>query len=376
MKDEHRAEVQDGFMSGAIEIVVATIALGMGVDKSDIRHVYHYNLPKSLENYVQESGRAGRDGEVATCGILACDDDLTVLENFIFGATPAPTALKSLVEHVMLQGEEFSISRYDLSISKDIRPMVISTALTYLELEKVIIPKGPFYAGYRVQLLRDFEDVLAGHTPGRQHFLTKLFESAKQGRKWYTFDISESAREIGEEEGRARKAIRYLADIGDAIIQPSGLRHSYSLSRDTEHTVSSLTALLVERFEASEAGEIERLNLGVDLCESKECLQRQLVNYFGDKTEPCGRCGGCRGEHDGGPLPRSHRVEIDLEMAELIRSAHAEQHPALRQPRQLARFLCGLSSPATTRARLQRDERFGALAEVPFEEVLDQISAL
>ncbi|MEM6277952.1 MAG: ATP-dependent DNA helicase RecQ [Verrucomicrobiota bacterium] len=375
MKDEHRAEVQDGFMSGSIDIVVATIAFGMGIDKADIRHVYHYNLPKSLENYVQESGRAGRDGETSTCEILACADDLTVLENFIYGDTPSATALKSLVEHVLLQGQEFSISRYDLSVSKDIRPSVVSTALTYLELEKVILPRGPFYAGYRVQLLRDFDEVLAGHTPGRQHFLTKLFESADKGWKWHTFDMTESARATGESEERIRKALNYLADMGDAILQPSGLRHAYVLG-DTEHTVSSLTEMLVERFEASEAGEIERLNLVVDLCESDECLQQQLVRYFGDDCEPCGQCSVCTSENLGGPLPKSRRVEIDLEMAELIQKSFAEQHPALRQPRQLARFLCGITSPATSRARMQRDERFGALAEVPFEDVLDQISAL
>ncbi|MEM6277902.1 MAG: ATP-dependent DNA helicase RecQ [Verrucomicrobiota bacterium] len=375
MKDEHRAEVQDGFMSGSIDIVVATIAFGMGIDKADIRHVYHYNLPKSLENYVQESGRAGRDGETSTCEILACADDLTVLENFIYGDTPSATALKSLVEHVLLQGQEFSISRYDLSVSKDIRPSVVSTALTYLELEKVILPRGPFYAGYRVQLLRDFDDVLAGHTPGRQHFLTKLFETADTGRKWRTFDIIESARVTGETEERIRKALHYLADMGDAILQPSGLRHAYALG-DTEDTVATLTEMLVERFEASEAGEIERLNLVVDLCESSQCLQQQLVRYFGDETEPCGCCAVCTGKHTGGPLPESRRVEIDLEMAELIQKSYTEKHPALRQPRQLARFLCGITSPATSRARLQRDERFGALAEVPFEDVLDQISAL
>ncbi|MEM7602685.1 MAG: RecQ family ATP-dependent DNA helicase, partial [Verrucomicrobiota bacterium] len=376
MKDEHRAEVQDGFMSGSIEIVVATIAFGMGIDKSDIRHVYHYNLPKSLENYVQESGRAGRDGETATCNILACADDLTVLENFIFGDTPSSTALKSLVEHVMLQGNEFSVSRYDLSISRDIRPSVVSTALTYLELEQVIRPKGPFYGGYRVQLIRNFDDVLAGHTPGRQHFLQKLFETASKGRLWHTFDISNSAHELSEPEERVRKAINYLGDMGDAIVKPSGLRHAYALNPKTDHTVSSLTDMLVERFEASEQGEIERLGLVVDLCESTTCLQRQLVSYFGDESNDCGQCGVCTGEHHGGKLPRNRRVEIDLEMAAIIQETNKEGHAALRQPRQLARFLCGLSSPATTRARLQRDERFGVLAEVPFLDVLDHISAL
>ncbi|MDF1657171.1 MAG: RecQ family ATP-dependent DNA helicase [Verrucomicrobiales bacterium] len=376
MKDEHRAEVQDGFMSGTIGIVVATIAFGMGIDKSNIRHVYHYNLPKSLENYVQESGRAGRDGEIATCNILACADDLTVLENFIFGDTPSDTALKSLVEHVLLQGDTFSISRYDLSISRDIRPSVVSTALTYLELEKVIIPKGPFYGGYRVQLIRKFDEVLAGHTPGRQHFLTKLFETGKKGWRWHTFDIAASAHELGETEERVRKAINYLADMGDAIVQPSGLRHAYALASETHHTIASLTKMLVERFEASEAGEIERLGLVVDLCESGECIQRQLVHYFGEESEPCGQCGVCSGEHSRGSLPQSRRVEIDLEMAAVIQQTKLEGHPALRQPRQIARFLSGLSSPATTRARLQRDERFGSLAEVPFLDLLDHISAL
>ena len=375
MRDEHRAEVQDGFMGGNIAVVVATIAFGMGVDKADIRHVYHYNLPKSLENYVQESGRAGRDGAVSTCEILACADDLTVLENFIYGDTPSATAVKSLVEHVLLQGDQFSISRYDLSISRDMRPSVVSTALTYLELDGVIVPEGPFYGGYQVQLLRPLKDVLSGHSAERQVFLTRLFETGKKYRIWQRFTISESAEALGEPEDRIRRAIGYLADQGDAITKPDGLRHGYHLNPDGERSVASIAAGMIERFESREIGEIERLRLVLTLCETAQCIPQGLIDYFGESMDPCGTCSVCLGESTGAPLPASGRQPITHEHAEVVRLMKMERHPALRQSRQLARFLCGLSSPATTRARLNRDDRFGLLAEVPFFDVLTQIES-
>lgn len=100
MANEVRASVQDDFMSGRCDIIVATIAFGMGIDKSDIRAVYHFNLPKTLENYQQEIGRAGRDGLPSHCEMLTCADDLTILENFILGDTPEENALRHLVDHL------------------------------------------------------------------------------------------------------------------------------------------------------------------------------------------------------------------------------------------------------------------------------------
>ncbi|MEX2578787.1 MAG: RecQ family ATP-dependent DNA helicase [Verrucomicrobiales bacterium] len=376
MRDEHRAEVQDGFMGGTIDTVVATIAFGMGIDKADIRHVHHYNLPKSLENYVQESGRAGRDGEIATCGILACADDLTVLENFIYGDTPSPSAIKSLVEHVLLQGESFSISRYDLSQSRDMRPSVVTTALTYLELDGVLVSGGPFYGGYRVQLLRPLEKVLAGHTPERRLFLTRLFECGQKARLWHTFDVAEAAFATGEPEDRVRRAVGYLADMGDAIVRPGKLRHAYRLARDGDRSVPDIAKRLIERFETRETSEIGRVRQVLEFCETPACIPMRLVGYFGESIAPCGRCSVCAGNSSGGPLPASKQRPIALEEADVIRRTHAESHPALRQPRQLARFFCGLSSPATTRAKLHRDDRFGMLSGVPFLEVLEHVGTL
>jgi ATP-dependent DNA helicase RecQ len=89
MEMVEREAVQNWFMRSSDAIVVATIAFGMGIDKADIRYVYHFNLPKSLENYSQEIGRAGRDGKKAECEMLVCADDAIVLENFSYGDTPS-----------------------------------------------------------------------------------------------------------------------------------------------------------------------------------------------------------------------------------------------------------------------------------------------
>jgi ATP-dependent DNA helicase RecQ len=372
MESDERTAVQDNWMASDAGIVVATIAFGMGIDKADVRYVYHYNLPKSLESYSQEIGRAGRDGAPSIVELLACADDVPVLENFAYGDTPTEGAIRGLVDELLAAGEEFDVSLYELSSRHDLRPLVLRTLLTYLELIGVLRQGTPFYAGYEIRPLLPIPEIAAQFEGEPARFVTDLFTQAKLGRTWYALNPDEAALALGQERRRAVRALEYLAEHGWAELRTADVRQRYTRLRPGENA-AALTAELLDRCLRREAHEVARLQQVLDLVTQDGCQTNALVSYFGEaRAAPCGHCTSCLTGHRQELPPRQPPpplpAGLDVVAFEALRDAHPE---ALGEARQCARFLCGLTSPALTRAKLSRHPLFGALEERRFGEVLE-----
>lgn len=293
MRDDIRAQVQEWFMNSDRAIVVATIAFGMGIDKADIRYVYHYNLPKSLENYAQEIGRAGRDGLPSTCEMFVCYDDLNTLENFIYGDTPALPAVQGLVSEVLTEGEQFDISVQELSEQCKMRPLVIRTLLTYLELDGYLEGGTPFYSSYRFKPLMDSKHILARFEGERRHFLANIFRQAQKVKTWFQIDLDQTARTLGTARQRVVRALDYLGKQGMLELQTSRVRLRYRRLKPMVN-LQQLASSLHQRMRKRQAADLARLRQVLSLADHRHCQTAALVKHFGDTLERnCGHCSHC-----------------------------------------------------------------------------------
>jgi ATP-dependent DNA helicase RecQ len=371
MEAGDRAAVQEWWKSSADALVVATIAFGMGIDKSDVRYVYHYNLPKSLESYSQEIGRAGRDDEPAIVEMLGSREDSATLANFAYGDTPAPESLGSLLREIAALPPRFDVSLYALSMAHDIRPLVLRTALTYLELLGVLRQETPFYAAYRALPRTAVEEIIERFGGERAEFLRGIFGASRKGREWYTVDPAAVADQLRQPRQRVVAALDYLAVQQLIELRPADARQRYTRLVDRPD-VERLVGELAARFGEREAREIDRIRRVEALVVLDSCQTNSLLEYFGEqRDEPCGHCSFCETGRASVfptdiPLPPISSA-LDLEA---FGERCVNNSAALGLPRQQARFLCGLSSPALSRARLTRDPLFGALEHYDFPAVL------
>ncbi len=373
MDAQRRQQIQTDFIAGDDGIVVATIAFGMGIDKPNLRYVYHFNPPKSLEAYSQEIGRAGRDGQAATCEMLLVPQDRVVLENFVYGDTPSRHNVGRFVEIVAGQADTFHVSHYRLSTESDIRILVVKTLLTYLELDGYLQGMSPRYDTYKIKPLVTSEHILKHFRGERRDFVAGILSSLTKGRKLFVLNMVVATKRLGGDRVRILRAVDHLVEKNWIEVEASDLVHGYRwVKRLDDHKTTADD--LFGRLAAREVGEISRIDDVYQLAAGQTCMPLSLAAHFGQTLDqPCGQCSTCVGEAPGAIPPQQVRplgTSVRSTLAQVVK-----QYPDhFTTVRDQARFLCGLSSPAFTRARLTRHASFGVCKHLPFADVLGQLS--
>jgi ATP-dependent DNA helicase RecQ len=295
MNHADREAIQNGFMFGQIPVIVATIAFGMGIDKPDIRHVVHFDLPKSIEGYSQEIGRAGRDGMVSHCTLLGNLDGVNVLENFVYGDTPERASIQKVLESIQRADNQWEMQSVKLSNSVNIRQLPLKTMLVYLEMDGVIKPLYSYFASYRFKQVMESDHILGRFKGERQVFLKAIFDLSDMARTWTTVNFENIVANYNTDRQRIVAALDYLNEQGFIQLETKQMTEVYEVM-ESGFDIVQVTDAVYEKFAIKEKAEVKRINDMIAFFSSDRCLASSLSAYFGESIdwEKCGHCSVCQ----------------------------------------------------------------------------------
>ncbi|KAK3683307.1 P-loop containing nucleoside triphosphate hydrolase protein [Podospora appendiculata] len=375
MKTEDKQRIQDDFMASRIQIVCATIAFGMGIDKANIRNIIHWDLSNSIEEYSQQIGRAGRDGLTSHCMFYLAPNAFYMREVFARGDTPSRQSLASLISDIFVQGagqpagSVIQVSHYKQTNDFDIRQNPLGIIYATLELHFGLIRAiTPEYSAYKFEATKTYFPTLKNDSSPEGK---AVFSSATKKIKWFTIDVNDAARSAGgglKRNDIVRK-LNQLNERGHIKLQTSGIEHRYLILKElpqTKDEISSVVDKLYADLQNREKDALARSSEVMALITGRKCFARALAEHFGmglpGGKESCGHCTFCMTRTPLKTPVRPRYAATAATIQEVLKATDLRD-----DPRFLARVAFGIRSPRVTKLKLEKSPAFRSLAHYDFE---------
>ncbi|HVE83097.1 MAG TPA: ATP-dependent DNA helicase RecQ [Myxococcales bacterium] len=292
MDEDARRVAQERFMASPRAVAVATNAFGMGIDKADIRFVVHAQLPRAVEAYYQEIGRAGRDGQPARAVLLFNHSDVYTQERLIKLSSPPDLVFKD-VWNLLQHGEELAGGLSHLAKRIGASEPEVSSVLRYLE-RRGVIARDSLREPHRLCVHERAREVQP-HAPDARALLQALLASFPVG-EWVAEDPARLGQRAGGlAEGEVRHALGLLQKAGAVEV-----RRPFSRAR----TVKALQpgpfeelGLDLEPVRQQEAQNLLLLKRMTEYVYTRRCRRAFILRYFGEEvaSRDCGACEACVG---------------------------------------------------------------------------------